>query len=625
MEENKETEAEDSKDSIKLSDSILLFRNKKISNHGEVYEGEISSATYGTRPIAIKFVQYNKQSVEEARILLLLNPHTHVVSVIHSDEYQQGPMKYIYIAMDKCNQDNLRNFVENRKNDGIPFDPELALNFAKQLFAGIKYIHDKLVVHKDLKPDNVFLSLDQEVVKIGDFGISEVIESKTQTVYTRKGLGTDGYRPPESFVDGFPTSQKTDIYSLGVIVYYVWSDGKHPFGDERDLWNHFMKNHKNLNLDGLLVPDNEVAKDLLEWMLQFVPRKRPMINEVLSHKYMAPPNAKGLLFRDLEEESLPGTSQSTQTSSHDELLLPHFDNGTFKSDLSIKKKTKSHSSQFATSLSKLVNNFHFAKYLEAKEKIRKAALTSEDRRQLTDDIWLFVDKAIKIYEFHTVYEGQMKLSNSSSQPLAIRMFVSFNKDEGFLHKMKVLQLHPHPNVTSVFASGWLKEMNHHFVATERYQFLNLVKYYKERKKHRIPVDPRLALVHAKQIVSGLQHLHNHNIGHGDLHPSILFSLDMQNMKISLYHRYTIFISATHNFKDDIHILGLVLRRLWSDDIDTYSFPLEYFTQNADPRDLLIPNPHLACDLITRMTHDDKDQRPTIQQVVDHEFWNSINI
>ncbi|XP_077971907.1 uncharacterized protein LOC144427110 [Styela clava] len=138
-----------------------------------------------------------------------------------------------------------------------------------------------------------------------------------------------------------------------------------------------MKNHNNMNLDGLLVPDKEIAKDLLEWMLQFIPRKRPMINEVLSHQYMAPPNVKGLLFRDLQKESPLGRSQSSPTSSHDELLFPHFENGTFKSDLSTKQKTKSHSSQVATSLSKLVNNFHFAKYLEEKEKIRNASLTSE--------------------------------------------------------------------------------------------------------------------------------------------------------------------------------------------------------------------------------------------------------
>ncbi|XP_077972653.1 uncharacterized protein LOC120340026 [Styela clava] len=284
-------------------------------------------------------------------------------------------------------------------------DPELALDFAKQLFVGIQYIHGKLVVHKDLKPDNVFLSLNEKVVKIGDFGISEIIETKTQTVYTRKGLGTDGYKPPESFVPGFPTSQKTDIYSLAVIVYYVWSDGKHPFGDERDLWNHFMKNHKNLNLDGLLVPDAEIAKDLLEWMLQFVPRKRPMISEVLSHQYMAPSNVKGLLFRDLQKEPAHG---SFRTILHDELLLPHFDNGTFKSDLSKKTKKKIHSSQVATSLSKLVNNFPFAKYLEAEKEISNAALTSKDRRLLTDDIWWFKDKLI-YEEFNvTVYEGQLK-------------------------------------------------------------------------------------------------------------------------------------------------------------------------------------------------------------------------
>ncbi|XP_077972235.1 uncharacterized protein LOC120340067 [Styela clava] len=575
MEENKESEAKDSEESINLSETILMFRNKKISNHGDVYEGQISSATYGTRPIAIKFVQYNKQSVEEAKILYLLNPHTHVVSVIHSDEYQQGPMKYMYIAMDKCNQDNLRGFVENRKKAEIQFDPELALDFAKQLFAGILYIHDKLVVHKDLKPDNVFLSLDQKVVKIGDFGISEVIESKTQTVYTRKGLGTDGYRPPESFVPGFPTSQKTDIYSLAVIVYYVWSNGKHPFGDEKDLWNHFMKNHKNLNLDGLLVPDAEVAKDLLEWMLQFFPRKRPIINEVLSHKYMAPSNVNGLLFRDLQEEIAPGRSQ---TSIHDELLLPHFKNGTFKSDLPTKKKTKSHSSQVATSLSKLVNNFHFAKYLEAKEKNRKAALNSKNCIQLTDGILWYKTNVVYGGLNFTVYEGQRKLPNSVTEPLAIWVYSSWT--EGFFHKLKAYQqLPPHPNVISVIASGRLRETSGLFVATERCQLQTLDDYYKERKKNKISFDPRLALVHAK------------------------------------------------HFKNDIISLGYILYRLWTNKLIDHGQISEFleFTLAMDPSALLIPNPHLANDLLIRMTHDDEDQRLTIQQVVDHEFWKSINI
>ncbi|XP_077972546.1 uncharacterized protein LOC120340063 [Styela clava] len=608
-------------DSIKLSDSILLFQDKKISNHGDVYEGEISSAIYGTRPIAIKLVQYNKQSVEEAKILYRLNPSTHVVSVIHSDEYQQGPMKYMYIAMDKCNQDNLRGFVENRKKTEIPFDPELALDFAKQLFAGILYIHDKLVVHKDLKPDNVFLSLDQKVVKIGDFGISEVIESKTQTVYTRKGLGTDGYRPPESFVPGFPTSQKTDIYSLAVIVYYVWSDGKHPFGDERDLWNHFMKNHKNLNLDGLLVPDKEVAKDLLEWMLQFVPRKRPIINEVLSHKYMAPTNVKGLLFRDLQEESTPGSSL---TSSHDKLLLPHFENGTFKSDLSTRKKTKIHSSQVATSLSKLVNNFHFVKYLKEQAKNRKAASTSVDRIHLTDDILWYKDNVVYEFSDFTVYEGQRKLPNSETEPLAIWVFSSWDAD--FLYKLEALQqLPPHPNLISVMTSGRVNGTSQHFIATERCQFQTLHEYYKEREKNNIPFDPRLALVHAKQLVSGLQHLHKYNIVHGEMEGSFLFSHDMQNVKFSFQNYFIPYYSYGYNLSiSDIITLGYNLYKLWSNQREIrvfyYSFSLAF-----DPSTLLIPNLHLANDLLTRMTHDDEDQLITIQQVIDHEFWKSINI
>nr|XP_039262535.1 uncharacterized protein LOC120338690 [Styela clava] len=377
-----------------------------------------------------------------------------------------------------------------------------------------------------------------------------------------------------------------------------------------------MKNHKNLNLDGLLVPDAEVAKDLLEWMLQFVPRKRPMINEVLSHKYMAPPNVKGLLFRNIQKESPPGSSQSSQTSSHDELLLPHFDNGTFKSDLSTKKKTKSHSSQVATSLSKLANNFHFAKYLEEKENTRKAALTSDDRQQLTDDIWLFKDKVL-FGGFHIIaYEGQLKLPNSIAEPLAIWVFRDW--DEDLLRKMKFLQQHPHPNLLSVFASGLLKEVNLPFVATERCQFLTLEEYYGRREKYNFSFDPRLALVQAKQLINGLQHLHKHNIYHGGMEWNILFSLDMQNVKISLTNSYVIYPPS--GFKDDIHTLSYILYKLWSNRHGFHAYPV-----NFDPNDLLIPNPHLARNLLLRMRHRDEDQRPTIQQVVDHEFWKSINI
>ncbi|XP_077972581.1 uncharacterized protein LOC144427355 [Styela clava] len=382
-----------------------------------------------------------------------------------------------------------------------------------------------------------------------------------------------------------------------------------------------MKNHKNLNLDGLLVPDAEVAKDLLEWMLQFVPRKRPIIQEVLSHKYMAPPNVKGSLFRDLQEEFAPGRSQ---TSIHDELLLPHFKNGTFKSDLPTKKKTKSHSSQVATSLSKLVNNFHFAKYLEAKERNRKAALNSKNCIQLTDGILWYKTNVVNGGLNFTVYEGQRKLPNSVTEPLAIWVFSPLT--EGFFHKLEAYQqLPPHPNLISVIASGRLRGTSGLFIATERCQFQTVDDYYEERKKNKISFDPRLALVHAKQLVSGLQHLHKHNTTHGILETDILFSLDMQNVKICVQNYFPFSPIYNSSFKNDILFLGHTLYKLWSNKlIDREEIILDS-TVPMDPSALLIPNPDLAFDLITRMIHDDEDQRLTIQHVVDHEFWKSINI
>nr|XP_039264209.1 uncharacterized protein LOC120340023 [Styela clava] len=289
-----------------------------------------------------------------------------------------------------------------------------------------------------------------------------------------------------------------------------------------------------------------------------------------------------------------------------------------------KKKTESLSSQVAISSLKLVNNFHFLKCLEAEKEISNAALTSKYRQHLTDDIWWFTDKLIDDNFHFKVYEGQLKLSNSVAKPLEIWVFSNWNED--LLHKTKVLQQHPHPNVLSVFASGLLKERNKHFVVTERCQFLTLETYYEERKQNKFPFDPRLALVQAKQLVSGLQHLHKHNIAHGTWKWCIQFSLDMQNVKISLYN-VSMFSSVSFpkvSTESDINMLGNILYRLWSNNLNTYR-SFKYVTQDNDRGDLLIPNPHLASDLLKKMTHDDKNRRPTIQQVVDHEFWKSINV
>jgi NIMA (never in mitosis gene a)-related kinase len=80
---------------------------------------------------------------------------------------------------------------------------------------GLKHVHDRKIIHRDLKGANVFLT-KKGIVKIGDFGIAKVLSHTVQKARTM--VGTPYYLSPE-IVQSKPYNNKTDIWSLGVMLY----------------------------------------------------------------------------------------------------------------------------------------------------------------------------------------------------------------------------------------------------------------------------------------------------------------------------------------------------------------------------------------------------------------------
>lgn len=260
-----------------------MFHNKKISRNGNVYEGEQTSRIT-TRPLAIKLLPFDEKNKQEAEILTKLNPHQHVVSIIQSDIYKLGPFKQIYIAMELCHTQNLEDHIKDNKARNLPFDSQSSLSLEKQVVQGVEYIHSKNIIHRDLKPSNVLFSRDKSTLKIADFGLSKPLkEGRTVTEQTAKGTGTDGYRAPESYTAEV-TSRRADIFSLGLVIYFIGSNGRHAFGDDKFEWSTNIKNNKNRDLSNIKIP-SENAMDLLDWMLRFEPRERPTAKEILKHEY----------------------------------------------------------------------------------------------------------------------------------------------------------------------------------------------------------------------------------------------------------------------------------------------------------------------------------------------------
>ncbi|AQK49098.1 OSJNBa0016N04.16-like protein [Zea mays] len=100
---------------------------------------------------------------------------------------------------------------------GLPW--HICYQIIKGICLGLHYLHDKNIIHLDLKPDNILLD-DDMVPKITDFGLSRLLGNGKSHTITQTRIGTWGYMAPEYLDDGVIT-MKTDIYSLGVIIRHM--------------------------------------------------------------------------------------------------------------------------------------------------------------------------------------------------------------------------------------------------------------------------------------------------------------------------------------------------------------------------------------------------------------------
>lgn len=156
----------------------------------------------------------------------------------------------------------------------------LLLTLMRDMVSGLVHLHELGIIHRDLKPQNVLIIKERSLcAKLSDMGISKrLLGDMSSLAYHATGSGSSGWQAPEQLHHRRET-RAVDLFSLGCVLFYCITGGRHPFGDhlERDV--NIVKNQKDL----FLVEYIPEAEDLISRLLNPDPELRPKALEVLHH------------------------------------------------------------------------------------------------------------------------------------------------------------------------------------------------------------------------------------------------------------------------------------------------------------------------------------------------------
>jgi len=181
------------------------------------------------RPACLVDSELRRRFITEARSSALLD-HPNIVPIFEAGESEDLP----WLACALCEGPNLDEWLRSRQE---PVSPRVAAEIIRRLARAVQYSHERGVLHRDIKPDNVLLFPDTDSGIVGfpfqprlaDFGLAKLLDAGRATVVTSQLLGSPRYLAPE-VVRGSTAAatEHTDVYALGAVLYCLIT-GSPPF------------------------------------------------------------------------------------------------------------------------------------------------------------------------------------------------------------------------------------------------------------------------------------------------------------------------------------------------------------------------------------------------------------
>jgi len=282
--------------------------------HGAFGKVNIALHVASGRLVAIK--SFNKKNLKKKNAKQKINNEIEMLSRLRHPFISQildsfETETHIFIVMEYICGD-LLGFIRKRGK----LSETVSKIIFKQLIEGLKYIHKKKIVHRDIKLDNILIDLTN-TIKICDFGVSRKI-SKDEIMHEH--CGTPAYIAPEIFENNGYTGFQCDIWSAGVTLYYILG-GIQPFRASS------IKDLEKKVIAGDFEPIEEVseeANNLIKLMLKTDPKKRINEDKILNHPWLVnikTENRKKLnLFTEAEKILLSKYDVDYLTSDKEELI-----------------------------------------------------------------------------------------------------------------------------------------------------------------------------------------------------------------------------------------------------------------------------------------------------------------
>jgi serine/threonine protein kinase len=181
-----------------------------------VYEGEhealgTKAAIKILNPILSSNKQIRERFKNEARIMASLD-HPNITRVLDFEENDS----FLAIAMELLTGEDLSDRI--KKMGKLP-EEEIKYIF-DQILLAFQYAHELGIVHRDIKPSNIFV-LSNGSVKILDFGIAKLLSQGNEMTHTGTQIGTPIYMSPEQVKADKSIDHRSDIYSLGITLFYA--------------------------------------------------------------------------------------------------------------------------------------------------------------------------------------------------------------------------------------------------------------------------------------------------------------------------------------------------------------------------------------------------------------------